>query len=138
MAVTAGRFGSFGTEDPERPSRFQFSVLEQLEHIRKRIINSAIAIGVGVLVAFTVINPIVDFVFKPIRSVLPHGATGSLHGAASSRSASRGWAAPPKRDRGCGPFPWSSGYRYCACKTFNSSACSTAWKLRRKSSLLPA
>ena len=71
MAVTAGRFGS---EDPERPSRFQFSVLEQLEHVRKRIINSAIAIAVGVVVAFAVINPIVDFVFRPIRSVLPPGS----------------------------------------------------------------
>ena len=71
MPVTVGRFGS---EDPERPSRFQFSVLEQLEHVRKRIINSAIAVAVGVVVAFTVINPIVNFVFKPIRSVLPPGS----------------------------------------------------------------
>jgi len=69
--VTAGRFGS---EDPERPSRFQFSVLEQLEHIRKRIIYSAIGICVGVLISFTVINRIVDFVFRPIRSVLPSGS----------------------------------------------------------------
>jgi len=71
VAVTAGRFGSEDPEDPERPSRFKFSVLEQLEHVRKRIINSAIAVGVGVVVAFAAINPIVDFVFKPIRSVLP-------------------------------------------------------------------
>jgi sec-independent protein translocase protein TatC len=69
--VTAGRFGS---EDPERPSRFQFSVLEQLEHVRKRIINSAIGIGVGVLISFTAINRIVDFVFRPIRTVLPPGS----------------------------------------------------------------
>ena len=71
MAVTAGRFGS---EDPERSSRFKFSVLEQLDHIRTRIIRSAIAVGVGVVVAFAVINPIVDFVFKPIRTVLPAGS----------------------------------------------------------------
>jgi sec-independent protein translocase protein TatC len=71
VPVTVGRFGS---EDPERPSRFQFSVLEQLEHIRKRIINSAIAVAVGVVVAFAVINPIVNFVFGPIRKVLPAGS----------------------------------------------------------------
>jgi sec-independent protein translocase protein TatC len=71
VPVTVGRFGS---EDPEHPSRFQFSVLEQLEHVRKRIINSAIAVAVGVVVAFAVINPIVNFVFKPIRSVLPPGS----------------------------------------------------------------
>jgi sec-independent protein translocase protein TatC len=71
VAVTAGRFGS---EDPEQPSRFKFSVLEQLERFRKRIINSAIAVGVGVVVAFGFINPIVNFVFKPIRSVLPPGS----------------------------------------------------------------
>jgi sec-independent protein translocase protein TatC len=70
VPVTVGRFGS---EDPER-SRFNFSVLEQLERIRKRIINSAIAVGVGVVVAFAVINPIVNFVFGPIRSVLPPGS----------------------------------------------------------------
>jgi sec-independent protein translocase protein TatC len=71
VPVTVGRFGS---EDPEHPSRFQFSVLEQLEQIRKRIINSAIAVAVCVVVAFAVINPIVNFVFKPIRSVLPPGS----------------------------------------------------------------
>jgi sec-independent protein translocase protein TatC len=49
-------------------------VLEQLEHIRKRIIYSAIGICVGVLISFTVINRIVDFVFRPIRSVLPSGS----------------------------------------------------------------
>ena len=49
-------------------------MLEQLDTFRKRLIRSAIGVGVGVVVAFAFINPIVDFVFKPIRSVLPPGS----------------------------------------------------------------
>jgi len=69
--LTVGRFGA---DDPERSPRFKLSVLEQLDEFRKRLIRSAIGVGVGVLVAFTIINPIVDFVFRPIRSVLPPGS----------------------------------------------------------------
>lgn len=71
MPLTVGRFGA---DDPERSPRFKLSVLEQLDEFRKRLIRSAIGVGVGVLVAFTIINPIVDFVFRPIRSVLPPGS----------------------------------------------------------------
>jgi len=66
--------GHFGADDPDRSPRFKLSVLEQLEAFRKRLIRSAIAVGVGVLVAFARINPIVDFVFRPIRSILPPGS----------------------------------------------------------------
>src|SRR5499427_5975410 len=71
MPLTVGRFGA---GDPDRSPRFKLSVLEQLDEFRKRLIRSAIGVGVGVVVAFAVINPIVDFVFKPIRSVLPQGS----------------------------------------------------------------
>jgi sec-independent protein translocase protein TatC len=71
LPLTVGRFGA---DDPERSPRFKLSVLEQLDEFRKRLIRSAIGVGVGVLVAFTIINPIVDFVFRPIRSVLPPGS----------------------------------------------------------------
>jgi len=71
LPLTVGRFGS---EDPDRSPRFKLSVLEQLDEFRKRLIRAAIGVGIGVLVAFARINPIVDFVFKPIRSILPPGS----------------------------------------------------------------
>ena len=71
MPLTVGRFGA---DDPDREPRFKLSVLEQLDVFRKRLIRSAIGVGVGVVVAFAWINPIVDFVFKPIRSILPPGS----------------------------------------------------------------
>ena len=71
MPLTVGRFGA---DDPERSPRFKLSVLEQLDEFRKRVIRSAIGVGVGVIVAFAVINQIVDFVFRPIRSILPPGS----------------------------------------------------------------
>ena len=71
MPLTLGRFGS---KDPDRPLFAMSSVLEHLDRFRKGVIRSAIAIGVGIVVAFAYINPIVDFVFKPIRGVLPAGS----------------------------------------------------------------
>jgi sec-independent protein translocase protein TatC len=71
LPLTVGRFGS---DDPDRSPRFKLSVLEQLDEFRKRLIRAAIGVGVGVLVAFAAINPIVDFVFRPIRSILPPGS----------------------------------------------------------------
>jgi len=69
LPLTVGRFGA---DDPERSPRFKLS--EQLDEFRKRLIRSAIGVGVGVVVAFAVINPIVDFVFRPIRTILPPGS----------------------------------------------------------------
>ena len=71
MALTVGRFGG---EGPDGEPRFKLSVLEHLEEFRKRLIRAAIGVAVGVFVAFAVINPIVEFVFRPIRSVLPPGS----------------------------------------------------------------
>jgi sec-independent protein translocase protein TatC len=51
-----------------------FSVLAHLDEFRRRIVYSCIAVGVGMLVAFYYINPIFNFVFRPIRSVLPEGS----------------------------------------------------------------
>jgi sec-independent protein translocase protein TatC len=53
---------------------FRISVLEQLEQFRKRLIRSAIAVLVGMLVAFAFIERIVTFVLAPARSMLPAGS----------------------------------------------------------------
>ncbi len=71
MPLTVGRFGA---DNPDRSSRFKLSVLEQLDEFRKRVIRSAIGVGVGIVVAFAWINPIVDFVVRPIRQILPPGS----------------------------------------------------------------
>src|SRR6478672_6456081 len=47
------------------------SLLRHLDELRRRIIYAAIAVGAGMLIAFAFIMPIFDFVFQPIRSVLP-------------------------------------------------------------------
>jgi sec-independent protein translocase protein TatC len=55
--------------------RFRISVLEQLDHIRKRLIRSGIAVLCGMLVAFLFIERLVAFVLAPARSMLPPGST---------------------------------------------------------------
>ena len=49
------------------------SFLEHLDELRKRIVNSAIAIGVCVVLGFAFINRIVDFILAPTRKALPPG-----------------------------------------------------------------
>jgi len=73
LPLTVGRFGRFGSEDPDHP-RFTLSVLEHLDRFRKAVIRSCMAIAIGLVAAFAYINPIVEFVFRPIRSVLPSGS----------------------------------------------------------------
>ena len=60
-------------EDDEPAAEGTMSFLEHLDELRKRIINSCIAIAVGVLVGFAFINRIVDFILGPTRRTLPPG-----------------------------------------------------------------
>jgi sec-independent protein translocase protein TatC len=60
-------------EDDDTSAAGKMSFLEHLDELRKRIVNSAIAIGVGVVVGFAFINRIVDFILAPTRSALPPG-----------------------------------------------------------------
>jgi sec-independent protein translocase protein TatC len=66
-------------DDPEEEasdgaSSGAMSFLEHLDELRRRIVNSAIAIGVGVVAAFFFHQETYDFVFEPTRKVLPAGS----------------------------------------------------------------
>jgi len=60
-------------EAEEDSSGGAMSFLEHLDELRKRIINSCIAVAVGVLVGFSFISQIVDFILAPTRHALPPG-----------------------------------------------------------------
>jgi sec-independent protein translocase protein TatC len=63
---------------PEEPDDFRqgtMSFLEHLDELRKRVIRSCIAIGIGMVVAFLFISQIREFVFRPMRQALPPGTT---------------------------------------------------------------
>ena len=60
-------------EDDDNPAVGKMSFLEHLDELRKRIVNSAIAIGVCVVLGFAFVNRIVDFILAPTRHALPPG-----------------------------------------------------------------
>ena len=60
-------------EDDDNSAAGRMSFLEHLDELRKRIVNSAIAIGVCVVLGFAFINRIVDFILAPTRHALPPG-----------------------------------------------------------------
>ena len=59
--------------DGYRPPWAGLSLLDLLEQFRKRVMRCAVAVAVGVLVAFTMIDRIVAFIFAPMRKALPPG-----------------------------------------------------------------
>jgi len=61
-------------DDDDDASGVKMSFLEHLDELRKRIVNSAIAIGVGILISFTFINRIYTFLMTPTMKVLPAGS----------------------------------------------------------------
>src|SRR5947208_7259870 len=60
-------------DDDESDAGGKMSFLEHLDELRKRIVNSAIAIAVSVVIGFYWINQIVDFILAPTRKALPPG-----------------------------------------------------------------
>ncbi len=60
-------------EDDDSPAAGKMSFLEHLDELRKRIVNSALAIAAGVVIGFAFINRIVDFILAPTRRALPPG-----------------------------------------------------------------
>jgi sec-independent protein translocase protein TatC len=60
-------------DDDDSPVEGKMSFLEHLDELRKRIVHSAIAIAVCVVVGFYWINQIVNFILAPTRKALPEG-----------------------------------------------------------------
>lgn len=54
------------------------TVLEHLDEIRKRLVYSAVAMGVGVAIGFAFVDRVFGFLMRPTRSVLPPG-TGLVY-----------------------------------------------------------
>jgi sec-independent protein translocase protein TatC len=63
----------FPDEDDDA-SGAKMSFLEHLDELRKRIVNSAIAVGIGILISFTFINRIYSFLMAPTMRQLPPGS----------------------------------------------------------------
>src|SRR5215510_9149848 len=51
----------------------KMSFLEHLDELRKRIVNSCIAIAVGIVLTFAFIDKIFNFILAPTRKALPPG-----------------------------------------------------------------
>jgi sec-independent protein translocase protein TatC len=52
----------------------KMSFLEHLDELRKRIVNSALAVCVGVLASFAFVSKIYDFLMAPTMKMLPPGS----------------------------------------------------------------
>ena len=53
----------------------KMSFLDHLDELRRRIIYSVTAIGVGFVISFLFINDIFDFIMRPLQELLPPGGT---------------------------------------------------------------
>ena len=57
--------------DPFEEGGARMSFLEHLDELRKRLIQSAIAVGVGCVIAFIFLDRVFDFLTLPMRQMLP-------------------------------------------------------------------
>jgi sec-independent protein translocase protein TatC len=62
-----------GLEEYEGGGKMSF--LEHLDELRKRIIRAVIAVFLGFLIACFFIQPLFDFIMKPLQALLPPGGT---------------------------------------------------------------
>ncbi len=79
-----GRTGPAGATEAHDPDALEaeeeelagakMSFLDHLDELRRRIINSLIAVCVGCLVAFTFVTKIYDFIMRPLHAMLPPGS----------------------------------------------------------------
>src|SRR5688572_27536008 len=70
----------FSNKRPRSQSAFDgllgdVSVLERLDDLRRRLVRSAIAVVVGVVLGFAFIQQVFDFILGPTRRALPPGVT---------------------------------------------------------------
>jgi len=61
-------------DDDEDGATGKMSFLEHLDELRKRIVQSCLGVAIGILVSFTFINRIVNFILTPTWKVLPSGS----------------------------------------------------------------
>jgi sec-independent protein translocase protein TatC len=74
--MAADRPYQLPAEEPDNdPAEGKMGFLEHLDELRKRIIRSCIAIGVGMLVAFTFVDRLANFVLAPTVRMLPPGTS---------------------------------------------------------------
>jgi sec-independent protein translocase protein TatC len=62
-------------DQDELGSGGKMSFLEHLDELRKRIIHAVVAIGIGFLIACFFIQPIFEFIMRPLKDALPRGGT---------------------------------------------------------------
>jgi sec-independent protein translocase protein TatC len=53
----------------------KMTFLEHLDELRKRLVVSVAAVGVGCIIAFTFVQKIYDFIMDPLYRLLPKGST---------------------------------------------------------------
>jgi sec-independent protein translocase protein TatC len=68
-----GAYKALPPDDDDDSLSGKMSFLEHLEELRKRIVNSCIAIAVGIILTFAYINEIFNFILAPTRRALPPG-----------------------------------------------------------------
>src|SRR5215475_648486 len=68
-----GAYKALPPDDDDDALSGKMSFLEHLDELRKRIVNSCIAIAVGVVLTFAFINEIFNFILAPTRRALPPG-----------------------------------------------------------------
>ena len=68
-----GAYKALPPDDDDDSLSGKMSFLEHLDELRKRIVNSCIAIAVGVVLTFAFIEKIFNFILAPTRKALPPG-----------------------------------------------------------------
>ncbi len=71
---SSGGSGFWGDSESEAGGA-KMTFLEHLDELRKRLVVSVAAIGVGCIIAFTFVDKIYSFVMDPLARLLPKGST---------------------------------------------------------------